>query len=60
VIAFVLSGLVAWRLLNPHRERFAQVVEERAGRATAKFHEARAREDDAGDAESGGEGQGTR
>lgn len=58
VIAFVLSGLASYRLLNPHRERFAQVVEQRAERATSKLQEARAREDVEGDeADPDGQGQ---
>lgn len=58
VIAFVLSGLASYRLLNPHRERFAQVVEQRAERATSKLQEARAREDVEGDeADPDGRGQ---
>jgi hypothetical protein len=46
LIAFVVSGLASWRLLNPHRERLARVVEERAGRAAERFEKARAAEDD--------------
>lgn len=49
VISFVVSGVASYFLLNAHRERFAQVVQRRAERATARFEEARSREDhDAG------------
>ena len=45
VISFVVSGVASYFLLNTHRERFAQVVQRRAERATARFEEARSRED---------------
>ena len=45
VIAFVISGLASYFVLNPQRERFAQRVEERARRASAAFEAHKARED---------------
>ncbi|QIX28143.1 DUF4229 domain-containing protein [Nocardioides sp. JQ2195] len=46
VIAFLISGAASLFLLNPQRERFARVVQTRAEKASKKFDEARAREDD--------------
>lgn len=43
--AFLLSGLASYRLLHGHRELLARKVEERATRATAKFEELKAKED---------------
>ncbi|VXC20718.1 DUF4229 domain-containing protein [Nocardioides sp. AX2bis] len=45
VIAFVISGIGSYYVLNPQREAFARRVEERASRATARFDEMKARED---------------
>jgi uncharacterized membrane protein len=45
VIAFVLSGIGSYFLLNRPRAAFAARVEERASRAAAAFEERRARED---------------
>jgi uncharacterized membrane protein len=45
VIAFAVSGLASYFLLNGPRAAFARRVEERAARATAAFEERRARED---------------
>ncbi len=45
VIAFVISGLASYFVLNPQRERFAQRVDERARRASAAFEAHKARED---------------
>ena len=45
VLAAVLSSLLSLRLLAGPRERFAQSVEARAGRARAKLEEMRSRED---------------
>jgi uncharacterized membrane protein len=45
VIAFVLSGLGSYFLLERQRSAFAQRVERRAERATAAFEERRAKED---------------
>lgn len=46
VIAFALSGVASYFLLNRQRDAFARKVEERATRASAAFEERRAREDD--------------
>jgi hypothetical protein len=43
--AVILSSLLSLKLLAPQRERFAQVVEARAQRATRRFEERRSRED---------------
>jgi predicted PurR-regulated permease PerM len=45
VIAFVMSGVVSYFVLNHPRERFAQRVDERARRASAAFEARKARED---------------
>ena len=45
VIAFVLSGLASYFLLNRQREAFARRVDERAQRVTSKFEEMKAKED---------------
>ncbi len=45
LIALVLSGVGSYFLLSVYRERFAQVVERRAGRATAAFEQRKAKED---------------
>ena len=45
ILAAVLSSLLSLRLLAGPRERFAESVEARAGRAKAKFEEIRSRED---------------
>ena len=45
VIAFVMSGLGSYVLLNRPREALAQRVDERARRMTSKLEEARAKED---------------
>ncbi len=45
VLAFMLSGVASYFLLNRQREAFAQRVEERARRATAAFDERRGGED---------------
>lgn len=45
VIAFVVSGLASYFLLNGPREHFARRVDERARKATAAFEERKARED---------------
>jgi hypothetical protein len=45
VIAFALSGVASYFLLNRQRDAFARKVEERASRASAAFEERRARED---------------
>lgn len=45
VIAFLISGIGSYFVLNRPRRAFADVVERRAGRVTAAFEQARARED---------------
>jgi hypothetical protein len=45
VIAFVVSGIGSYFLLNRQREAFAQRVEARAARASKAFDELKARED---------------
>ena len=45
VIAFALSGVALYFLLNRQRDAFARKVEERAARASAAFEERRGRED---------------
>lgn len=45
VIAFAVSGVASYFLLNGPRVAFARRVEERAERATTRFEERRARED---------------
>ncbi len=47
VIAFVLSGLASYFLLNRQREAFARRVEERAGRVSQRYEEMKSKEDDA-------------
>ena len=44
--AIIVSSLLSLKLLAPQRERFAAVVQARAERASAKFEEIKAREDD--------------
>jgi uncharacterized protein DUF4229 len=43
--AIVVSSLLSLKLLAPQRERFAEIVEARATRASANFEKRRARED---------------
>ena len=45
VIAFVVSGVASYFILNRPREKFAQRVDERARRASAAFEARKARED---------------
>lgn len=45
VIAFAISGVASYFLLNQQRAAFARRVEERASRAAARFEERKARED---------------
>ena len=45
VIAFVISGAASLVLLDRQRKAFAERVDARARRATARFDEMRARED---------------
>jgi hypothetical protein len=44
--AIIVSSLLSLRYLRGPRERFAQRVQQRAERATARFEELKAREDD--------------
>jgi len=44
--AVIVSSLLSLKLLAPQRERFAAVVQARAERASRKFEEIKAREDD--------------
>lgn len=46
LVAVLLSGVASYFLLNRQREAFARRVETRAARATAKFEEMRAKEDE--------------
>ena len=46
VIAFAISGVLSYFLLNRQRTAFARRVEERASRAASTFEERKAREDD--------------
>jgi len=45
IVAFVISGIASYFLLNRQRSAFAARVEERARRASARFEEIKARED---------------
>ena len=45
VIAFVMSGVASYFILNRPREQFAQRVDERARRASVAFEARKARED---------------
>jgi CHASE1-domain containing sensor protein len=45
VIAFVMSGLASYFLLNRQREAFARRVERRAERVQERFEEMKSRED---------------
>lgn len=45
VIAFAVSGVLSYFLLNKQRDAFARRVEQRASRAASAFEERKARED---------------
>ena len=45
VIAFVMSGVASYFLLNRQREAFARRVERRAERMQERFEQAKAKED---------------
>ena len=45
ILAFLISGIASYFILNRQREAFAQRVESRASRASAAFEERKARED---------------
>lgn len=46
VVAAVISAVGSYYLLRGPRERFAAVVQHRAEKASARFEQARAKEDD--------------
>ncbi|WP_323792977.1 DUF4229 domain-containing protein [Nocardioides sp.] len=46
LLAFAISGVGSYFVLSAPREALARRVEERAGRATARYEEMRSREDD--------------
>lgn len=45
ILAFLVSGIASYFVLNRQRVAFARRVEERAARASAAFEERKARED---------------
>lgn len=45
VLAFLISGVASYYVLNRQREAFARRVESRASKAAAAFEERKARED---------------
>ena len=45
VIAFAISGVASYKLLNAQREALARNVQSRAERTSAKFEELKAKED---------------
>ena len=45
ILAFLISGIASYFILNRQREAFARRVETRASRASAAFEERKARED---------------
>ncbi len=45
LLAFVISGVGSYFVLSAPREALARRVEERAGRASARYEEMRSRED---------------
>jgi len=45
IVAFLISGIASYYLLDRQREAFARRVETRAAKATAAFEERKARED---------------
>lgn len=46
VLAFLISGIASYFVLNRQREAFAQRVESRAAKTSAAFEERKAREDE--------------
>lgn len=54
ILAFIVSGIASWFVLNRYREAFANRVQDRASRAAASFEERKAREDTDTDNESPG------
>ena len=51
LVAFVVSGVASWYLLDRQREAFAVRVQSRADAAVSKFEERKAKEDADPDAE---------
>jgi len=47
VLAFIVSGIASYFVLDRQREAFARRVETRAAKAAAAFEERKAREDEA-------------
>lgn len=45
ILAFLISGIASYYILDRQREAFARRVESRAARASAAFEERKARED---------------
>jgi len=45
IAAFVVSGFLSFKLLEGPREKFAQRVQDRAAKASAKMEEIRSKED---------------
>ncbi len=45
ILAFLVSGIASYFILNRQRVAFARRVEERAAKASAAFEERKARED---------------
>ncbi len=45
ILAFLISGIASYFILNRQREAFARRVEARASRASAAFEERKGRED---------------
>jgi predicted Co/Zn/Cd cation transporter (cation efflux family) len=45
ILAFLISGVASYYVLNRQREAFARRVEARAAKASAAFEERKARED---------------
>lgn len=46
ILAFLISGVASYFILNRQREDFARRVETRAAKASAAFEERKAREDE--------------
>jgi mannitol-specific phosphotransferase system IIBC component len=46
ILAFLVSGVVSWFILNRQREAFAHKVADRASKASAAFEAHKAKEDD--------------
>lgn len=45
ILAFLISGVASWFILDRQRQAFARRVEARAAKASAAFEERKARED---------------